>query len=631
MYKSIILSRKSLLQYLKLREIPHDRRGKVINLKCPFCKMKDFSANIIPNNHIIKCLNPKCSKTYTILDIAKVVESNFPKDEETQFQYIKEILDLKITTQKDDEDMETYLDFYVKNNFDLVPIAHDKKVPVEKDWTNKQHKDKDEWLRWIKKNSLNVGVKTGKQSNVTIIDIDQKPIPEAIKKVMGKTLMQESTKGYHLFYKYEKDLPKTGIAEYKIDIENDGGQVVIYPSIVKGIQRKISISEISTMPKELKTLLQKKITTPTKTNSEMIREDIKNEDFKIDPKDLQLVNNNLEGSCNSSFVKLGGILRKQLNMNQTGYVLHTLNKHLLDKPMESKAISSMLRELDKYVVFDEKVLAKKVYVYLKDIEEANRQEIAMSLMGTNRGPEKERVDKALTYLTKEGLVIKRGSRYTVIKKAEWNDTLIQIGNPIDFKVPYFYDMGYFNYGDMILIGSKNKSGKTHIAMNIVKQLVDQGIKPYYISLETGSRFAKIALQLGLKEGDVNWTFCSDPTKIELEPDSVTIIDWLLVIDKSKTDLIFRYFIEQLYKTNGFLIVFQQLKEDNGYFAPNMAKQFPCLATRYIYDNEGDGEYGQFKIDCIREPKMRIKSYEIPCIYDWNTKELKRVDEIQTGE
>ena len=631
MYKSVILSRKSLLQYLKLRNYPHDRRGKVINLRCPFCKKMPFTANIIPNNYIIKCLNPICGKTYNLLDIAKKVEEKFPNDEETQLQYLKDLLDIKVMTKKDEKDMEEYLDFYVKNGFDLVPIAHDNKIPVEKDWTNKEHKDKEEWLVWIKKNGLNIGVKTGKRSNITIIDIDQKPIPDEIKQVMGETLMQESTKGYHLFYKYEETLPKTRIDEYKIDIENDGGQVVIYPSVIKDVQRKISIKEIVSMPKELKDLLQQKVTTPKKTNSEIIREDIENEDFKIAPTDLQLINNNLEGSCNTSFVKLGGILRKQLNIQQTGYVLHTLNKHLLEQPMQSRAINAMLRELDKYLVFDEKELGHKIYDYLRDIEEANRTEISMAIMGTNRGEDKKRVDKALTYLVKEGYVLKKGARYGVIKKAEWQDTLINVGVPIDFQMPYFYDMAHFNYGDMVLIGSKNKRGKTHISMNIVKQLVDQGIKPYYISLETGSRFTKIALQLGLKEGDFKWTFCSDPTKIELEPNAITIIDWLLIVDKSKTDLVFRHFVEQLYKTNGFLIVFMQLKEDNGWFAPNMVTQFPALGAKYIYDNEDDGEYGQFIVKPIREPKLRIKGFEIPCRYNWMDKTLIRVDEQETGE
>jgi hypothetical protein len=163
---------------------------------------------------------------------------------------------------------------------------------------------------------------------------------------------------------------------------------------------------------------------------------------------------------------------------------------------------------------------------------------------------------------------------------------------------------------------------------MIKQLVEQGITPYLINLERGGRFAKIALQLGLKNGDFKHSFCSDPTQIELEKNAVTIIDWLLITDKSETDVVFKHFIEQLNKQGGFLIIFQQLKEDNSYFAPNMAKQFPALAVRYMYDDERDGTYGKFVIDVIREPKGQMKSWEIPRRYSYETKLFERIDQIE---
>jgi len=621
MYKQIILSKINLLKYFKLRKIPYAGRGLIIRLMCPICKKTKDCANTIPNTAKINC--HFCKRNYTFLEIANKIEEKFPTTEEAQLQYLKELLDIKVMTKTDEDNIEKYLDFYVENGFDLVPIARDDKRPIEKDWTNKEHKTKDEWQRWLG-NGLNIGIKTGTKSNITIIDIDQKPIPEEVKKLMGNTLMQESTHGFHLFYKYDKDLPKTRIDEIKTDIENSGGQVVIFPSAVKGISRKLDIHKIIEIPKEFKKYLQSKVTVPRKTHSELIREEIKSEDFKINPKDLELKNNNLEGSCNTSFIKLGGILRKKLNIDQTGYVLHTLNKHLLENPMQPKSINAMIRELDKYLVFDEKELAHKILEYLKKVEEAQRTEIAMAIVGTNRGEEKKRVDLALAYLVKEGFILKRYRSYSIIKKGDWKEALIDTGTPIDFEMPYFHDIAKFNYGDLILIGSKNKKGKTHISMNIVKKLVEQGINPYYISLETGSRFAKIAMQLGLKEGDFKWTFCSDPTQIELEQDAVTIIDWLMIPDKSKTDLVFKHFVEQLYKTNGVLIVFMQLKEDNNWFAPNMVTQFPALGAKYIYDEEGSGEYGKFVVRPVREPKIRIKSYEIPCKYDWETKELNMI-------
>lgn len=628
MYKEIILSR--LKEYLEKKKWTIKKSGKVIMLLCPYCKKEPLSANIIPNTSIVNCF--PCNKKYNLLDIAKEIEEKFPGTEEEQLQYLKELLKVDVVTKKDEDNIVEVLDFYAKNGFDLVPIMKNGKAPIEKDWTNKSHKDKKEWLEWIK-NGLNIGVKTGAKSRITVIDIDQKPIPEEVRELVKNVLIQETKNGYHLFFKYEEDLPKTRINDLKIDIENNGGQVVLYPSIVERVGRKfLNSNNVDKMPNALKKLLLSKIDLPNlKTNSEKIVEAIKTEDFKINPEDFKLKNNNLEGVCNSSFIKLGGILRKKLNLKQTEFVLNLLNNHLLEDPMEQKAVNGMIRELDKYVQYDEQELALKVIQYMRDAEDATRTDVQRALE-----EKKIRIDKVLNYLVREGYLVKRGRNYHIIKKAEWKYSLINVAKKVPFKVPYFHDVGNFNFGDLILIGSKNKRGKTHLAMNIIKRLVEQGIKPFYISLETGSRFTQIALQLGLKEDDFGWDEIADPTKIELEPNAVTIIDWLLIIDKAKTDLVFRHFVEQLHKTNGFLIIFQQLKQtkdnNNQFFAPNMAMQFPSLAARYLYDDEKIGTYGKFIIDAVRDPKSYGKKiFEIPCKYNWATKELKRIDELDENK
>lgn len=634
MNKQIILSK--LFEYLKKKNIKYKKIGRTsATLQCIFCKTRTMQ--VIPNTYKVNCCgcNPKetLGHYYTLIDIARKVENLTGTDEDI-LQHIKEELKINVMTNKDEANIDKVLDFYEKNGIDLVPIIKDGKRPIETNWTNKTHKDKSEWKQWIV-NGLNIGAKCGECSNLLIIDIDQKPIPKEIKKLMGTTLIQESTKGFHLIYKYDKDFPKTRIDKLKIDIETTGGQVVIFPSLVKGIERKIFLNPIIEIPKELKKLLLDKITVPRQTDSEKIKEDIQTEDFKINPKDLALKNNNLEGCCNSSFIKLGGILRKQLNIKNTGYVLHVLNKHLLENPMPSKNITAMLNELSYYSKFDEQELAHKILEHLKETDEMSRTEMAMTIVGTNRGEDKKRVDKALQYLVREGYIIKKGSRYSILKKVEWKETLLETGKSIDFKMPYFSNVANFNFGDLLLIGSKNKMGKSHIAINIIEQLVKQGKKPYYISLETGNRFARIAMQLGLKEGDFYWDFQIDPTKIELEKNAITIIDWLCPTNFAEVDKIFMHFMEQLYKTNGILIVFMQLKgsksQNNEWFAPNMVSQFPSLSVRYIYDNEGDGEYGKFIIDVVREPKLKIKTYELPARYNWETKELKLIEETEKDE
>jgi len=249
MLEQIIESK--LLEYLKLRNVKITKKGPTLIVDCPLCKAEQMCIKI-PNIHKFSC--HACQKKLNIFDFAKAIEEKIPTDEKELIHYLKEILKIEAITEIDEENIDKVLEFYQNHSFDLVPIAKDQKRPIEQNWTNKEHTDVTEWKRWLV-DGLNIGVKTGIRSNVTIIDIDQKPIPEDIRKIMGETLIQESTNGFHLFYKYEESLPKTRIDEYKIDLENDGGQVVINPSKVEGVERKITLNPIIQMPEELKKLL----------------------------------------------------------------------------------------------------------------------------------------------------------------------------------------------------------------------------------------------------------------------------------------------------------------------------------------------------------------------------------------
>jgi len=323
---------------------------------------------------------------------------------------------------------------------------------------------------------------------------------------------------------------------------------------------------------------------------------------------------------------LGGALRKELSIPDTGYVLSLLNKYYCKPSLHNSEIQIILQSLSKYTNQDTRGLATTILNYLKIVGEATGRDCKEVT-----GEKKAVVDKVLSSLVKDGFLIKQRGMFQAIKKAEWKDSFFSDGTAIPFKMPFFDKYAVLNWGDMVILGSRSKFGKTTVAINMVKSFVDQGIKPYYISLETGSRFVKTATKLGLKEGDFYWDFLADPTKIELEQNGVTILDWLLIEDKAMTDSVLKHFVEQLFKTQGFLIIFMQLKTDGNWFAPNMVEQFPALAAKYLYDKENDGTYGKWIVEAMREPKFKSKKVSIPCLYDFDTRILTPMDEIQTDD
>jgi hypothetical protein len=368
------------------------------------------------------------------------------------------------------------------------------------------------------------------------------------------------------------------------------------------------------MPENLVNLLKGKIH-PEKKN-----EQITSDELVIDENaSLSFID---DGGRNNALIQLGGILRKELNSSQTGFALNVLNKKLCNPPLSNKDLVNITRMLDRYIKHDEHDLATQIFKYLMIVEFANSREIKDAL-----GHSKEDIDKALAYLVKEQRLIRKGRNFCVIKKANWKTSLNMTAKSIDFEMPFFSKYANLCYGDNVLLASGTKSGKTTVAMNLVaditKQVKSLGLnrKVYYITSEAGSRFMKTAMALGIQEGDFEWDFVSDPTKINLEDNAITILDWLMIEDKAQTDAVMKYFVDQLFKTNGFLVTFMQLKENGDWFAPNMVKQFPALAARYLYTDEGKGINGNWILDAIREPKTHQKTGLIPCEFDFKTKRL----------
>ena len=627
-YKALILSVEIIKKYCQQFKIKYEGRGKVFATICPFCG--EFTAQNVAQTHLIKCIHTQCPRKGEKFTLLSIVKKNEPEkatwENEKIITYLKKLFKINnILTAKDEEDIDKVFEDYKKYGFSLVPIRPNDKIPIESEWQIKEHKDKKEWREWTN-SFLNIGVNC-KLSKITIIDIDQKPIPSEIVKIMGETLIQESSKGFHLVYQVEEDMPKTRIDSLKIDIETGNGQVVVYPSIINGIQRKwINSNPILKMPQELKDYLNKFITVKDlKSNSEKTKETIVNETYQ------KALLGEGEGRHDYLF-HLGCILRKQLNLSDTEFVLGAMNKISCSPNLPYSEMRNIINSIGDYNIFDEKELANRILQQLKEVGEATRRDMERMIYGDTRlkAEEKQRLDKVINYLKKEEYIQQKRQLLFLIRKMEWESNLIDCSKPINFKLPYFDGLGAFAYGDLIIVGAKTGVGKTHIAMNIIEQLVKQGIKPYYINLETGSRFAKIALQLGLTEKDFVYNKeYYNPMEVEFEKNAVTILDWLNPTSFADTHLIFEHLSKQLSKNKGILIVFVQLKEDGSFFAPNLINHFSALSVKYAYDEESDGVSGCFEIFKIRESANKKRMVKIPCVYDWTTKKLTRVDENRT--
>lgn len=561
------------------------------------------TAILINNNQVIYCL--ECGYKKSVKDL--IAEYNFVKFADNVYPE---------------------LDLYHKLGFSLIKLGKNAKVPIDK-WTENHIKDKQVWLKWLSEGN-NLGCPAGEINKITVIDIDVKTeISPEVKQERDELicLLEKSatltqitpTGGKHYIFQYDSDIPqlqrnvnsKRKIDLMSIDIRNKGGYIVVAPSQLNN-NRYYWLdlnAEIKLIPEELKQKLLNFIKT-------------ENQNVVIEPKveEVKIVKEG-EGR-NNLLISLGGVFSNMFNINQTAEILNAISQTFFNPPLPKSEIMTMLKQLEKYRNSDELTKEIMIYDYLRMVQSDVSAKDVMEYTGLPRSI----VDKYLSKFVKEGKAIRLGrGRFRYREKVEWTNAVKPVNGHINYQIPYFDDLAHFYSGDIIIVGGKTSAGKTHLAMNFIEQFKEQGIKPYYIPLEAGARHYKISETLGLNENDyfVPTIPIINPLSIEIEPNSVTIIDWLLIQEKEHTDTIFKYLSDEMIRKGGILIIFVQLKENNEYFAPNMILQFCRFAARYIIDSD-DGTLTHFQVDKITDPKGNIRNYSIPCQFDFNTKIIKRL-------
>jgi DNA replication protein DnaC len=298
----------------------------------------------------------------------------------------------------------------------------------------------------------------------------------------------------------------------------------------------------------------------------------------------------------------------------------------MNPPLPSFEIKGMLGSLTGYKETEEQTQEKAIYECCTLLQtDISAKDIMEHVFPEDR-KKKAIVNKYLAQFHKEGKLVRKGrGRYDLKEKVEWTDEVQETAPECKYSIPYFDDLAYFHSGDIILIGGKTGEGKTHIAMNFIKQFKTQGIKPFYISLESGSRHEKVATQLGLNQKDyyVSKEAIDNPLQMEIEENSVTIIDWLYTgEDFAATQSIFKHLSDEMKRKGGSLIVFTQLKENYDWFAVNLIKSFARFAARFVYDDT-DGVNSHFDVCKITDPKGHYSNAIVSTQFNFDTKELTK--------
>lgn len=632
-----MINAEQLFKYLKEKNpkfTKTTKRGQAL-FTCPKEATHKFlstspTMTTVPGSDKFYCL--ACGFKGTAYDLIRIVEQKPNLTDEEVITFISD--NLKIDNYPE-------LEEYKKYGWQLFVIAKNSKVPLKDEhWREKEFcfGDKSKWISWLEQ-GYNLAVNC-EFSNVMIVDFDDKEVtPEAmilrdeLKKLLedNKTLVQNSARGgKHYVFNYDAELcfkQKVNLGGgLAIDTRTHKGYFLIAPSTFEGKSYHwVNLgTEIKTISPELKAKLLEIIKVDIDRKG---KEDLSSATKKAIENPIELSKNNLDGCCNDSFVRFGGVLIKMgLSPDIVKGILFYLNKNWLRNPMPTSAIDGMIGSLEGYKGTEEQTQEKAIY----DACELIQCDIGAAdiLAHVFPGDKHKRaiVDKYLAKFHKEGKLSRRGrGKYDLRQKVEWTNENQEKLSEIKYKIPYFDDVAYFRNGDIILIGAPTGKGKTTLAMNFVKQMKEQGIVPYYLSLEAGSRHEKVAAALGLTQKDyyIPKEQVTNPLQIEIEENSFSIIDWVYLGDDfAQTQAVFKHLNDEMVRKNGILVVFTQLKEDFGWFAPNLIKSFPRFATRFVYDDE-TGIVSHFDVCKITDPKGHYQTAIISTEFNFDTKELKK--------
>jgi len=623
---------KSYVAEYLMYHFPQLKIKKTNLFSCPFKHEHEYnngkdSCKIYPQfGYKVKCYH--CGELGNIFDIFRRLEPDMKNFTEKQIaDYLIHLLDIKLNEQ-----IDTLLEKYYNSGFYLIPLQPNSKNPVQgESWKKNITNDIKQWKEWVEA-GLGLGLVCGKVSKVITIDIDTKEIPKEIKDIMNGTLIQETKKGWHILYEYDECFDYVNHQNfrrkgYEIDFRANNSYIVVAPTIVDDYTRTWNDKKICKIPDKLKKFLLELIDKDKSENKNNDEDEIQK---AIDEENIELKGLIQEGSRDDELTKIGGIFRKQMNLPQVLSVLLFINKNFCKPPLSFNQVKKIAYSLNKYDTYDKKNLAKEILTHLKleSVRFANTSEISKSL-----GYTKKEIEDVLDYLVREQKVQKIGKQFKALNKIEWVDDFMDRGKPLEFTIPYFDKYARFRNGALIVIGGKSGKGKTTLSCNFIKQFVDQGIKPYYISTEAGSNFDIISASLGLKEGDFYLPPKNkfiDPFSIELEDNAVTIIDWLRPTDSdyAKTDTLYEKINNQLTLHGGCVIAFAQMKNETEMYAEQMIHAYASLVGKYYWSKHVnsktkeityDAENTYFRTEKIRDSKSGLQYINIPTFFNKETK------------
>ncbi len=156
------------------------------------------------------------------------------------------------------ENLKAALDYLLIHNTSVIPVGKNKRPLIA--WKEFQTRlpTKEEVILWFSfYPDAQVGIVTGRLSNLTVVDIEKGGDPSFLPQ--NTPIIQTGSGGYHYYFLYEEGVNNYARIKPLIDIRSEGGYVIAPPSVSdKGKYTVLRRANYAPFPRELFGLEAKK-------------------------------------------------------------------------------------------------------------------------------------------------------------------------------------------------------------------------------------------------------------------------------------------------------------------------------------------------------------------------------------
>jgi hypothetical protein len=510
---------------------------------------------------------------------------------------------------------------YLRNGLSIIPLAEGSKVPP-KGFSPIPYRERlatktevDKW--WSENPNYNIGIVTGRLSNIFVVDIDTeegfKNITEYIPDSIITPTAQTPRGGQHLYFKYPRESNLTigaGIIPGS-DFRGEGGYIVSAPSVVNGkpyvwtippFDKNVEFADLPILYKN-KLFIYRQVTKNENINSSLLHSVTFNLNKGYRDQTLFHIAHCLikGGASKQDALNVLELIAKQCNPPFPINEIVTKCNSAIDRAArKERNLSQEISDL--VAVTSGWFSVTSCYQQLQVVTKQDRTSVRVSL---NR-------------LKDKGIIEKHSTQDGIYRKVETDFERITFDLEETPEVEYpvilplgLNDIAEVSQGNIIIVAGEFNAGKTSFLLNILRY--NKGKIPIrYVTSEMSKsefkkRFASFALGIGfwMQDDMTEYVKKSSDFHSVIKPDALNIIDYMEFRDSDYTKG--AEYLTQIHDklTTGIAIVAVQKKE--GLRMPrsgDMIVEKPRLAISLSkYDSSGEYPQGVAEILKCKMPKL----------------------------